>query len=176
MIWTTISSWSCFCDYRTSLSSAANITNLILVLTILWCSCAKTFLVLLELVIATVLAITSALSSENSVRVCLLHFVFQGQRCLLLQVSLHFLLLYSSLLWWKGHLFLVLVLEGLVGIHRTIQLQLLKHYWSGHRLGSLWHWMVCLGNEQRSFCVFWDRIQVLHFGLFHWLWWLLHFF
>ena len=29
----------------------------------------------------------------------------------------------------------MLVLEGLVGLHRTIQLQLLKHYWLGHRLG-----------------------------------------
>ena len=36
--------------------------------------------------------------------------------------------------------------------------------------------MVCLGNEQRSFCRFWDCIQVLHFRLFCWLWWLLHFF
>ena len=26
--------------------------------------------------------------------------------------------------------------------------------------------MVCLGNEQRSFCIFWDCIQVLHFRLF----------
>ena len=45
----------------------------------------------------------------------------------------------------------------------------------GHRLGLQWYWMVCLGNEQKSFC-FWDCIQVLHFGLFCWLWWLLHFF
>jgi len=29
----------------------------------------------------------------------------------------------------------VLVLEGLVDLHRTVQLQLLQHYWSGHRLG-----------------------------------------
>ena len=29
----------------------------------------------------------------------------------------------------------MLVLEGLVGLHRTIQLQLLQHYWFGHRLG-----------------------------------------
>ena len=35
----------------------------------------------------------------------------------------------------KGHLFWVLVLESLVGLHRTIQLQHLKHYWSGHKLG-----------------------------------------
>ena len=45
----------------------------------------------------------------------------------------------------------VLVLERLVGLHRTIQFQLLQHYWSEHRLGLLWYWMVCLGNEQRSF-------------------------
>ena len=29
----------------------------------------------------------------------------------------------------------VLALEGLVGLPRTIQLQFLQHYWSGHRLG-----------------------------------------
>ena len=29
----------------------------------------------------------------------------------------------------------MLVLEGLVGLHRTIQLQLPQRYWSGHRLG-----------------------------------------
>ena len=28
----------------------------------------------------------------------------------------------------------MLVLEGLVGLQRTVQLQLLWHYWSGHRL------------------------------------------
>ena len=28
----------------------------------------------------------------------------------------------------------MLVLKGLVGLHRTIQLQLLQHYWLGHRL------------------------------------------
>ena len=33
--------------------------------------------------------------------------------------------------------------------------------------------MVCLGNEQRSFCHFWDCIQVLHFRLFCCLWGLL---
>ena len=48
----------------------------------------------------------------------------------------------------------------------TIQLQLLQHYWSGHRLGLLWYWMVCLGNKQRSFCYFWDCTQELHFRLF----------
>ena len=28
----------------------------------------------------------------------------------------------------------MLVLKGLVGLHRPIQLQLLQHYWLGHRL------------------------------------------
>ena len=94
------------------------------------------------------------------------HSVFQGQICLLLQVFLYFLLLHSSPLQWKGHLFWVLVLKGLIGFHRTVQLQLLQHYWLGHRLGLPWYWMVCFGNKQRSLCCFWDCIQVLHFRLF----------
>ena len=50
MIWATVSSWSCFCWlYRASSSSAAkNIINLIFVLTIWWCPCVKSSLVLLE--------------------------------------------------------------------------------------------------------------------------------
>ena len=31
-------------------------------------------------------------------------------------------------------LFWVLVLKGLVGLHRTVQLQLFQHYWLAHRL------------------------------------------
>ena len=89
----------------------------------------------------------------------LLHSTFQGQICLLPPVFLDFLLLHSSPLEWKGHLLGVLVLKGLVGLHKTIQLQLLQHYWLGHRLGLLWYWMVCLGNEQRSFCCFWDCMK-----------------
>ena len=62
------------------------------------------------------------------------------------------------------------VLEGLVGLYRTVQLQPLWHRWLGHRLGLLWCWMVCFANESRSFCHFWDCAQVLHFRLFCWLW------
>ena len=36
------------------------------------------------------------------------------------------------------------VLKDPVGLHRTVQLQLLQYYWSGHRLGLLWYWMVWL--------------------------------
>jgi len=59
----------------------------------------------------------------------------------------------------KDIFFWVLVLKGLVGLHRTVQLQLLQCYWLGHRLGLLWYWMVCLGNEQISLCRFWDCIK-----------------
>ena len=72
----------------------------------------------------------------------------------------------------KTSSFLVLALKGLVGLHRMIQLQLLQHCWSGHSLGLPRYWKVCLGNEQRSFCHFWDCIQVLRFRLFCWTWWL----
>ena len=106
----------------------------------------------------------------------LLHSVPQGQICVLLPVSLNFLLLHSSPLRLKGHLFQMLVLESLVDLHRTIQLQLLQHYWLGYRLGLPWYWMVCLGKRQRSFCHFWNCTHVLHFGLFCWLCWWLHFF
>ena len=44
----------------------------------------------------------------------------------------------------------MLVLKGLVGLHRTIQLQLLQCYWLGHRLRLLWYWMVCFGNRDHS--------------------------
>ena len=54
----------------------------------------------------------------------LLHFVLQGHICLLFWIAFNFLLLYSSPLDRKGHLLGVLVLEGLVGLHRTIQLQI----------------------------------------------------
>ena len=105
----------------------------------------------------------------------LLRSIFQGQICLLLQVFLDFLLLHSSPLQWKGHLLGALFLKGLVVLHRTVQLQLLQCFRLGHRLGLLWYWMVCLGNEPRSFCHFWDCIQV-QFCLFYCLWGLFHFF
>ena len=49
MVWATISSWSCFCWlYRASPSLAAkNIINLISILTIWWCACVESSLVLL---------------------------------------------------------------------------------------------------------------------------------
>ena len=81
-----------------SLSLAAkNIINLISVLTIWWCPCIQSSLVLLEE------AVCYDHPSQNSVLACvLLHFV---AKCLLFQVSLDFLVLHSSSLWWKVYLF-----------------------------------------------------------------------
>ena len=62
----------------------------------------------------------------------LLHFVLRGQTCLLFQVSLDFLVKHSSLLWWKGHFVCVcvLVLESLVGLHRTVSFSFFGiRYW-----------------------------------------------
>ena len=43
----------------------------------------------------------------------------------------------------------MLVLEGLVRLHITIQLQLLQHYWSGPRLGVL-EWFALEMNRDHS--------------------------
>ena len=56
-------------------------------------------------------------------------------------------ILHSSALWWRGHLFWVLVL-GL--FHGTIQFRFLQHWWLRHRLRLLWYWIVCLGKEDHS--------------------------
>ena len=146
MIWATVSSWSCFCWlYRASPSLAAkNIINLILVLTIRWCPCVESSLVLLEENVCC----DQCSFLAKLLAFALLHFILQGQTWLLFQVSLDFLLLHFSPLWWEGGLFWVLVLKGLVGLHRTLQLQLPQPYWSAHRLRLPWYWMVCLGNKQ----------------------------
>ena len=169
-----VSSRSYFCWlYRVSPSLTAKyIISLIWVLTIWWCPCVESSLVSSEMGVRHdwCVLLTKLLASA------LLYFVFRGQTCLLFPVSPDFLLLHSSPLWWKGHLFSVSVLEGLTDLHRTGQLQLLQYQWLGHRLEFLWCWMVCIGNEPRSFCHFGDCGQVLNFRLVCWLWRLLHFF
>ena len=44
-------------------------------------------------------------SGKTLLAFALLHFVLQGQTCLLLQVSFDFLLLHSRTLWWKRNIF-----------------------------------------------------------------------
>ena len=89
----------------------------------------------------------------------LLHFVLQGQTCLLLQVvSLDFLLWHSIPEDEKDICVCVCVcvwvLEGHAGLQRTGQLHLHCPQWLGHRLGLLWCWMVCLSKEPISSVIF----------------------
>ena len=168
MIWATVSSCSCFCWlYKASPSFAAkNIMYLISVLTIWWCPCVESSLVLLEEGVCYDQCILLAILSLCPASFCtprpnlpvtlgvswLPTFAFQSS--------------IMKMFFFKG----VLVLKDLIALHRNVQLQLLQHYWLGHRLGLSWCWMVCFWNEQRSFFRFWDCIQVLHFELFCWLW------
>ena len=94
MIWATVSSWSCFCWlYRAaSYLAAKNIISLISVLTIWWCPCVESSLVLLE----DGVCYDQCVLLTKLLAFALLHFSLQGQICLLLQVSLDFLLLHSS--------------------------------------------------------------------------------
>ena len=84
----------------------------------------------------------------------LLPSVLQGQICLLLQMFLDFLLLIVQSPIMKRTSFGVLVLEDLVGFHRTVKLQLLQDYWSGHRFGLLWYWMVALEMHRDHSVIF----------------------
>ena len=78
---------------------------------------------------------TSTVSWQNSISLCLASFCTPRPNLLVTPGAFDFLLLHSSPLQGKIYLFWVLVLKGLVGLHRTIQLKLLQHYCLGHRLG-----------------------------------------
>ena len=173
MIWATVSSRSCSCWlYRASSSLAAKcIINLISVLTIWWCPCVESSLVLLE----EGVCYDQCALLANSISLCPASFYTPRPNS---PVT-------PGVSWFPTFAFQSPIMKRIsflgfssmsCSLHRTVQLQLLQCYWSGHRLGLPWYWMVCLGNEQRSFCHFWDCLQVLHFRLFCWLWGLLHFF
>ena len=173
MIWATVSSQSCFCWLcRVSPSLATNnIINLILVWAIQWCP----YVVSSCVVGRGCLPWPAWSLGKTLLPFALLHSVLQGQTCLLLQVFLNFLILHSSPLKWKGHLFWVLVLEGLVGLHKSVQHQHLQHYWLGPRLGLPWYEWFALETN-------WDHSAIFETALKYyisdscWLWGLLQFF
>ena len=78
---------------------------------------------------------TSAFSWQNSISLCDVSFFTPRPNLSVMSCVLTFyfcvLVPYNE----KDIFFEVLVLEGVVGLHRTGQLQLLQHYWLGHRLG-----------------------------------------
>ena len=130
--------------YRVFRSSAPkNIINQNLVLTIWWCPCVESSLLLLE----EGVCYDQCVLLQNSNSLCPASFSIPRPN---LPVT-------SGVSWlptfafqspiMKRTSFLFVSLKGLVGLHRTIQLQLLQHYWLGHRLGLPWYWMVWLGNE-----------------------------
>ena len=172
MIWATVSSQYCFCWlYRASPSLAAkNIINLISVLTIWWCPCVESSLVLLEegvcydqciLLVELYWPLPCFILYSKAKFACY-------SRCFLTS----YFFIQSPIMKRTSSLSVTSRRSCRSSQNHSASSALLK----GHRLGLLWYWMVCLGNKQRSFCRFWDCIQVLHFRLFCWLRWLLHFF
>jgi len=154
IIWAIVSSRDYFCKLYGAFPSLAakNIIDLISILIIWWCSCVESSLGLLEK------------------SVCCNHHVLLTKLCW----PLPCFILYSKakLSYYSGdlltsypcipipmmkkkQLFLVSVLENVIGLHKINQLQLLQHQWLEHRLGLLWCQMFCLGKEPRSFCHFW---------------------
>ena len=98
----------------------------------------------------TLFAMTSAFSSQNSFSLCPASFCTPRPN-LPDTPGTSWLPTFA----FQSHImkrtsFFVLVLEGLIGLHRIVQLQLLQHYWLGHRLGLLWYWMVCHENKHHS--------------------------
>ena len=120
MIWATVSSWSCFCWlYRASPSLAAkNIISLISLLAIWWCPRVKLLLCCWK----RVFAMTSAFPWQNSISLCPASFCIPRPNVPVTPgVSWLPTFAFQSPI-MKRMSFGVLVLEGLVGLHRTIQL------------------------------------------------------
>ena len=90
----------------------------------------------------------------------LLHFVLQGQTPVILAISWLPTFAFNSSI-RKMTFFLMLVLEDIVGLHRPVNLSFFGINCWGHRFGLLWCWMICLGNESRSFFHFCNCTQVL---------------
>ena len=170
MIWATVISWSYFCWlYRASPSLAAkNIINLISVLTI----CVESSLVLLEEGVYYNQCINRC---KTLLAFSLLHFVLLGTNLPVSSGISWLPILHSSPLWWKGHIFWVLVLKEFVGLHKTIQLQLLQRYWLGHRLYNCdIEWFALERN--RNNCVIFETASKYCISDSCWLSWLFHFF
>ena len=144
MIWATVSSQSCFCWlYRASPSLAAkNIINLISILTISWCPCID-----FSFVVG---------------RVCLLGPVHSLGKILLAFALLRFYskakyACYSRYLLTSYHCIPVPcdVKDIFFGVSSRKSCKSTDNHSTpaspalvvGARLGLLWYWMVCLGNE-----------------------------
>ena len=102
-----------------------------------------------------VFAMTSEFSWQNSISLCPASFCTPKPNLPVIPgISWLPTFAFQSPMMKRTFFFFILVPEGLVVLHRTIQLQLLQHYWLGHRLGLLWYWMVCLETNRDHSVVF----------------------
>ena len=148
MIWATVSSGSFCCSLYGAFPFLVekNINSLISVLTIWWFHVESHLLCCWK----KVFVMTNVFSWKNSFSLCPASFCTPRPN-LPVTPGISWLPTFAfQSPMMKRTSFVVLVLKGLVGFHRTVQLQLLQDYWSGNRLGLPWYWMVCLGDEQRS--------------------------
>ena len=132
MIWATVISRSCFCRlYRASPSlDAKSIISLISVSTIWWCPCVESSFVLLE----EGVCYDQCVSWQNSISLCHASFCTPTPN----------LLVTPGISWLPSFAFQSPMMKrtsfgglvlGFVGLHGTIQFQLLQHYWRGIDLG-----------------------------------------
>ena len=146
MIWALVRSWPSFCwVYRASPSlDAQNIINLI---SVCWCPCVESSLVSLE----ESVCYDQWVLLQNSISLWLTSFCTPRPNLpVTLGISWLPTFAFQSPIMKKTSFWGVL--QDLVGLHRTIQLQLLQHYRLGHRPGLLWYWMVFLGNRVIAVC------------------------
>ena len=104
MTWATVSTWSCFFlilqslfifGYKEYNQSDFSIDHLVMSMcSVIYCVVGR----------GCMLWPVCPLG-KTLLAFALLHFILQGQTCLLLHISLDFLLLHSSPLWWKIHVF-----------------------------------------------------------------------
>ena len=173
MIWATVSSQSCFCWlYRFSSifgckeynQSDFGIDHLVMSVCRIF-SCVVGRRCLLRPVPSL---------DKTLLTFALLHFVLQSQTCLLARYlfTSYFCI---SIPIMKGHLFWGVnsrkSCRSLYNCSTSASSALVV----GTQTWITVIWIVCLVNKLRSFCHFWDCTQVLHFGLFCWLWGLPHF-
>ena len=133
MIWATLSSRSCFCWLYSAFPplAAKNIISLISVLAIWWCPCVESSLVLLE----------EGVCHDQCVLLSKLRYPWPTSFCTPRLICCYFRYIltpyiFIPVLYNENDIFSGVSYKNiLLGLHKTIQLKLLEHYWSGHRLG-----------------------------------------
>ena len=165
MLWATVSSRSCFCWLSTAFPF--QLQRMLSVWFQYWPFGDVHVWSCLLCCWKRVFAVTSPFSWHNSVSLCPASFCALRPNLLVTPgISWCPIFAFQSPTINRTFFFPVLVLGGLLGLHRMYHLHLLQHQSLEHRLVLLWCWMVCLRDEPRSFCHFWSCTQVPYFGLF----------